>query len=170
MSNKTELSIDKQSTEQQSKSNVYKVLRFSLGTEDYSIKVGYVQTIIELVVVTPLPNTPKFIYGITNLRGTLIPVVDLREMFDMTSSETVSRTVVILDIDSMKVGILVDNVKEVLDIDFSVLQPPLGIPSALGVEYIVGIYRFPSPKTDILLVVDISKIINVAREKVHKFC
>ncbi len=100
------------------------VLWFTLGFEEYAIKVDHVQTVLDELNLTPVPNTPKFVLGVINLRGVIIPVIDLKEMFQMGKSETKTTTSIMLEVDNMKVGLAVDSVKEVLDIDFSALQPP----------------------------------------------
>ncbi len=146
--------------------NLQNVLWFSLGREDYAIKVDHVQTVLDKFTPTPVPNTPRFVLGVINLRGVIIPIVDLKEMFQMPKDETNETMAVVLEIENMKVGIAVDKVREVLDIDFSQLQPPPPSLSGLGAEYVSGIFRLTNK---ILIVVDLSKVINIAKEMVGKY-
>jgi purine-binding chemotaxis protein CheW len=148
--------------------NMQKVLWFALGYEEYGINVEHVQTVIDMAVLTPVPNTPRFCRGVINLRGNLVPVVDLKEMFQMqgAGAPVQNEMMVILDIEGMRVGMLVDRVNEVLEIDFSRLQPPPASVSGFGAEYIIGMFKLT---TQILIVVDIEKVISIAREMISKY-
>ena len=146
--------------------NLQKVLWFALGYEDYGINVEHVQTVIDQAVLTPVPNTPRFVKGVINLRGTLIPIVDLKEMFQMPDTKEGENMMVILEIEEMRVGIMVDRVNEVLEIDFSKLQSPPASVSGFGSEYIIGVFRLPS---EILIIVDIEKVVTIAREMINKY-
>jgi len=146
--------------------NLQNVLWFSLGREDYAIKVDHVQTVLDKFTPTPVPNTPMFVLGVINLRGVIIPIVDLKEMFQMPKEEGQQMMAVVLEIENMKVGIAVDKVREVLDIDFSQLQPPPPSLSGLGADYVSGIFRLTNK---ILIVVDLFKVINIAKEMVSKY-
>ena len=92
---------------------------FSVGNEEYGIPILSVQEIISLPNLTQIPNTPDFIPGVINLRGTIIPLFELRRKFKMKSGELGSNTVVIIvqtDLQSKTVGLIVDNVSDVLSI------------------------------------------------------
>jgi purine-binding chemotaxis protein CheW len=142
------------------------VLWFTLGCEDYAIKVDHVQTVLDEMSLTPVPNTPRFVLGVINLRGVIIPVIDLKEMFQMPRGETDDRMAVVLEIENMRVGVAVDKVKEVLDIDFSGLQAPPPSLSGLGAEYVKGIHRMGNK---ILIVIELLKVINIAKEMISKY-
>lgn len=147
--------------------NLQKVLWFKLGYEDYAISVEFVQTVVTEGLLTPVPNTPRFVRGVINLRGTLMPVVDLKEMFQMPGARDDADTMmVILEAGTMKVGIIVDKVNEVLEIDYSKLQPPPASVSGFGAEYIVGMFKLPN---QILIIVDIEKVLNIAKEMISKY-
>jgi purine-binding chemotaxis protein CheW len=146
--------------------NLQSVLWFTLGTEDYAIRVDHVQTVLDEMILTPVPNTPRFALGVINLRGLIIPVVDLKEMFQMPKGDIKDRMAIVVEVDNMRVGIAVDNVREVLDIDFSKLQPPPPSLSGLGSEYVVGMYRLAE---NILIVVDLVKVIHIAKEMISKY-
>ncbi|MFC1474409.1 chemotaxis protein CheW [bacterium] len=107
--------------------NMQNVLWFSLGEEEYAIKVDDVQSVLDEFTLTPIPNTPGFVLGVINLRGLIIPVVDLKRMFQMPREEKENPMIIVLEmseLESTRVGIVVDTVNEVLEIDFSTLQPP----------------------------------------------
>lgn len=149
--------------------NLQSVLWFTLGSEQYAIKVDEVKTVIDEFTITPMPNVPRFVRGIINLRGTIIPIIDLKQMFQMPRQDKEDFMVVVLqipEVDHVDVGIIVDKVNEVLDIDFSALQPPPPSLSGLGSEYVVGIHKTQS---NVLIVVDIVRVVQIAREMVGKY-
>ena len=146
--------------------NLQKVLWFSLGNENYAIIVEHVQTVLDYALITPVPNTPRFVKGVINLRGTLMPVIDLKDMFQMQRGEKSDNMMVILEVATMKVGIQVDKVNEVLEVDFSKIQPPPPSVSGFGAEYIIGMFKLPS---QILIIIDIEKVIHIAKEMNSKF-
>ena len=146
--------------------NLQKVLWFSLGNENYAIIVEHVQTVLDYALITPVPNTPRFVKGVINLRGTLMPVIDLKDMFQMRRGEKTDNMMVILEVATMKVGIQVDKVNEVLEVDFSKIQPPPPSVSGFGAEYIIGMFKLPS---QILIIIDIEKVIHIAKEMNSKF-
>ena len=142
-------------------------LEIDKGTDSAEIrKPDKSQSVSDDMLLTPIPNTPKFVLGVINLRGVIIPIIDLKIMFQMPKSETDDRMAVVLKVDNMQVGIAVDRVKEVLDIDYSKMQPPPSSLSGLGAEYVVGIHKHD---TNILIIVDIVKVINIAREMINKY-
>ncbi len=142
------------------------VLWFKLGSEDYAIKVDSVQTVLDEFSLTPVPNTPKFVKGVINLRGVIVPVVDLKELFQMPLDDVETEMIVVLELDNMKVGIAVDRVMEVLAVDFSALQPPPPSLSGLGAEYVTGLCKHEAL---VLITVDIVKAINIAKEMLGKY-
>lgn len=102
-----------------------KYLTFRVDDGDYGIEISYVTEIIEVQDITPVPHTPDFIKGITNLRGTITPIIDLRLRFGHTETEYTDRTcIIVLSMDEVSVGLIVDEVQEVADIDDTNIQPP----------------------------------------------
>lgn len=101
-------------------------LTFSLGKETYGIEIKYVTEIIGLQVITEIPELPKYIKGIINLRGKVIPVMDIRLRFKKEALEYNDRTcVIVVDINDISIGIIVDSVAEVLTIpEVDIVEPP----------------------------------------------
>lgn len=101
-------------------------LTFSLGKETYGIEIKYVTEIIGLQVITEIPELPKYIKGIINLRGKVIPVMDIRLRFKKEELEYNDRTcVIVVDINDISIGIIVDSVAEVLTIpEVDIVEPP----------------------------------------------
>jgi purine-binding chemotaxis protein CheW len=94
-----------------------KYLSFKLGDEFYGVNIKHVSEIIELQKISPVPETPHYVKGVINLRGKIIPVVDLRLKFRMPEREYDDRTcIVLIRIDGVDTGLIVDTVNEVLDI------------------------------------------------------
>lgn len=91
---------------------------FRLGKEEYAIDISFAQEIIRIPEFNKLPNVPDFIEGIINLRGKIIPVLDLKKRFEINHTEIGSDSrLLILELDGMKVGIIVDDVSEVMRVD-----------------------------------------------------
>lgn len=101
-------------------------LIFSLGSEDYGIEIRYVLEIIGLQTITQVPELPRYIKGIINLRGKIIPVMDIRLRFKKKAKEYNDRTcVIVVDIQGLSIGLIVDRVSEVLTIpEQDTVEPP----------------------------------------------
>lgn len=100
-------------------------LTFSLGEEVFGIEIKYVTEIIGMQSITKVPEVPDYIKGIINLRGKIIPVIDVRLKFGKEAIEYNDRTcIVVIDIEEISVGLIVDNVEEVLTIDDEAIAPP----------------------------------------------
>ena len=96
---------------------------FNLGLEEYAINISYAQEIIRIPKFTKIPNVPIFIEGIFNLRGKVIPVFDLKKRFGIAQTDRgVDCRLLILELDGMKAGIIVDDVSEVIRIDEESIQ------------------------------------------------
>lgn len=96
---------------------------FNLGLEEYAINISYAQEIIRIPKFTRLPNSPSFIEGVFNLRGKVIPVYNLKKRFGVDQSErNIDSRLLIVELESMMVGIIVDDVSEVIKIDEQSIQ------------------------------------------------
>jgi purine-binding chemotaxis protein CheW len=117
-----------------------KFLTFSLGNESYGIEIKYVTEIIGIQPVTEVPELPEYIKGIINLRGKIIPVMDVRIRFKKSCIEYNERTcIIVIDIGDISIGLIVDRVAEVLKIpDEDIAQPP-DISKTSGNRFIKGI-------------------------------
>ena len=122
-----------------------KYMTFQLAGEDYGLEILKVREIIGLLQITPIPRAPDFIRGVINLRGRVIPVVDLRVKFGLPATDATEQTVVIVlqvEVDgrTLTMGVLVDRVLEVLNIDATAIEPPpdLGRVSA-NADFILGV-------------------------------
>jgi len=139
-------------------SNMLKYLLFHLGTGEYGIEISRVTGIEDLQKITRIPDMPSFMKGVINLRGKVIPVIDLRLRFGMEERACDDRTcILITDIQSLSVGLIVDTVTVVMDMDTSAIDPPPSFTSGSGKErYIHGLARMGD---EVKILVDVEKII-----------
>jgi purine-binding chemotaxis protein CheW len=137
-----------------------KLLTFSLGSEGYGISILKVKEIIGMMDITPIPRTPEFIKGVINLRGKIIPVMDLRIKFGMNAKEYDERTCVIVTEVLMSgvqklLGVVVDMVSEVVTISQDQIEPPPEYGSALEHSSILGIGKI---KDRVVIILDIDEV------------
>jgi purine-binding chemotaxis protein CheW len=121
-----------------------KYLTFHLGNQDYGIDIGidikYVTEIKEIQTLTEVPDMPSFIIGIINLRGKVIPVMDVRRRFHLPTREYDERTcIIVVNLNDTVIGLVVDKVNEVLNIPFNQIEPPPEGGNGGGRRYIQGI-------------------------------
>lgn len=116
-----------------------KFLIFMLDSEHYAIEIRYVTEIIGMQVITEVPEMPDYIKGIINLRGKIIPVMDVRLRFRKVPMAYNDRTcVIVIDIDDISIGLIVDRVSEVLSIPEQEIVPPPGVKEG-GSRFIKGV-------------------------------
>ena len=138
-----------------------KYMTFKLAEEEYGLEILKVREIIGLMEITRVPRTDSFIRGVINLRGKVIPVVDLRLKFGMPKIEATDQTVIIVvqyafnEID-FTMGILVDEVLEVISIDSDQIEPPPSFGSAIDTEFILGIGK---TEKRVIFLLDIGKVL-----------
>lgn len=123
-----------------------KYLTFSLESEEYGIGILKVKEIIGMLPITSVPRTPEFVKGVINLRGKVIPVIDLRSKFDMKSISYNDRTcIIVVEIDAAQstvlIGIVVDTVSEVLNIKEDEIEETPAFGTKLDTRYILGMAK-----------------------------
>jgi purine-binding chemotaxis protein CheW len=129
-------------TKGDSKHELIQLVSFNLSTEEYAVEVLKVREIIRLTAITHVPNTPSFIEGIINLRGKVIPIVSLRNRFNMPYADADQHTrIMVMDIDGKLMGFVVDGVSEVIRISSGEIQPPPQMVGGTGTDqdYICGV-------------------------------
>jgi purine-binding chemotaxis protein CheW len=133
-------------------------LVFTLGDEEYGIDILKVQEIRGYDQVTRIANTPSFIKGVTNLRGVIVPIIDLRLKFDQPDVEYNDNTVVIvLNLVQRVVGIVVDGVSDVLSLTQDQIRPAPEFAVTMSTEYMTGLGALGER---MLILVDIEKLLN----------
>lgn len=152
------------SNEREAKTNTRegKYLTFSLAEEEYGIGILKVKEIIGMITITAVPQTPSHVKGVINLRGKVIPVIDLRLKFGMPTMDYTERTCIIVieiskDDGHILIGILVDSVSEVLNIKGADIEDTPNFGTRLNTDYILGMAK-TGGKIKILL--DIDKVMN----------
>jgi purine-binding chemotaxis protein CheW len=138
------------------------LVTFQLGEELYGINIMDVKEIVRVQAIRAIPNAPTYVEGIFNLRSEIIPIINLHKRFHlkkMASSEEdeLLSGFVILDIDGMKLGIIIDRISRVITIEKEDIQPPPQMFSGIGAEYIMGVVR---QEQGSLIILDIRDLFN----------
>jgi len=135
-----------------------KYLTFLLDKEVYAIEIKYVTEIIGFQPITEVPELPDYIKGIINLRGKIIPVMDVRLRFKKQPAEYNDRTcIIVIDVQNISVGLIVDNVSEVLSISDDSIVPPPEISRGTENRYIKAIGKV---ENDVKLILDCNKLLS----------
>ncbi|MGC9313497.1 MAG: chemotaxis protein CheW [Sediminispirochaetaceae bacterium] len=136
------------------------LVTFQLGQELYGIDIMSVDGIVRVEDVRPIPNAPIYVEGIFNLRGEIIPIINLHKRFQikkavMSEEDKLLSGFIIIEIDGMKLGMVIDKVSRVLTIDLDKMQPPPQMISGIGAEYIQGVVKRDE---GYLIVLDIQRL------------
>ena len=139
-----------------------KYLTFTLADEEYGIGILKVKEIIGMMAITSVPRTPDFVKGVINLRGKVIPVIDLRLKFGMPAIDYTDRTCIIvveIDADDMtiQIGIVVDAVSEVLNIKEEEIENAPSFGTSINMDYILGMAKIDS---GVKILLDIDKVLS----------
>lgn len=135
-----------------------KFLTFFLAEEEYGLEILKVETIIGVLAITPVPRTPEFIRGVVNLRGQVIPIVDLRLKFGMESIEqTEESCIIVVQTQGIQMGVIVDRVSEVLDIAAENIEDAPSFGMNVNTDYILGIGKSDDR---VKLLLDIDRVLS----------
>ncbi len=133
-------------------------LTFTLGKEDYGIEIKYVTEIIGIQPITQVPELPDYLKGIINLRGKIIPVMDVRLRFRKEPLDYTDRTcIIVIDINETSIGLIVDTVSEVASIDDEDIMPPPNSKTGFNNKYVKGIGKLGN---EVKLLLDCGKILS----------
>lgn len=143
---------------------VRQYLTFKLEEETFALDVGKVREILDYTNITKVPQTPEFMKGVINLRGSVVPVVDMRLKFKMPRQErTVDTCIIVVEIvidsDATILGALVDSVQEVFELEPSQVEPPPRIGAKLSTEFIQGMGKRDD---QFVIILDIDKVFSSA--------
>jgi purine-binding chemotaxis protein CheW len=135
-------------------------LTFKLRDEIFALDISRVREVLDFTVVTKVPRTPDFMRGVINLRGCVVPVIDLRLKFGMTATEkTVNTCVIILEVEvdneTVILGVLADSVQEVMDLDTDHIEPAPRIGTRLRTDFIKGMGKH---NDQFLMILEIDKV------------
>ena len=141
-------------------SETIQVVSFKLGSEEYGVDIAQVQEINRMVAVTHVPRAPQFMEGVINLRGQLIPIIDLRARFGMPRAEHTKNTrIVVTEIGTKRVGMVVDSVSEVLRLAVDQIEPAPEMITGVDTEYIRGVGKIDDR---LIILLDLAKVISTA--------
>lgn len=131
---------------------------FNLENEKYSVKISQVQEIIRLQDITPIPQSPPFVEGVINLRGKIVTVIDLAKKFGLgETAKTKAARIIVVEEASNVVGMMVDEVSQVVRVNDDQIEPASAIAASVGTEYIKGVCKLGE---DLVIFLDLSKVLN----------
>lgn len=143
------------------KEKAMQLVGFNIGSELFGVNILSVQEIIRTTPITPIPDSPDFIEGVINLRGNIIPVIDLRKRLNLLSEgfDKESLWIVILNVDNRVTGFIVDHVTQVLKINADIIKPaPDLVIAGLQSQYIMGVCKIDDR---LLVLLDFNQILRV---------
>ncbi len=133
------------------------LVTFTIANEEFGVDILRVQEIIRFMEITKVPNAPHFVEGVINLRGKVIPIVDLRTRFGLVGKDKDSHTrIIVVDIQNTIVGFVVDSVSEVLRIKHDTVEPPPPVVAGIESEYIKGVGKLDDK---LLILLDLDKLL-----------
>ncbi|MCL1915757.1 MAG: chemotaxis protein CheW [Desulfovibrionaceae bacterium] len=134
------------------------LVTFSIGEEEFGVDILKVQEIIRTMEITKVPRAQDFVEGVINLRGKVIPIIDLRRRFGLSSKAHDKHTrIIVIEISNMIVGFVVDSVSEVLRIPSSTVEPPPPVVAGVESEYISGVGKLHDR---LLILLDLDKLLS----------
>ena len=147
------------SSDNHTNGDLLQLVTFEIGEEEFGIDILKVQEIIRTIAITKVPNSPPHVEGVINLRGKVIPVIDLRSRFMMEYRQHDNQTrIIVVDLHRVVIGFVVDGVSEVLRIQSSTVEPPPPVVSGIESEYIKGVGKLDNR---LLILLDLDKLIPI---------
>jgi len=132
---------------------------FGLGKENYGVDISAVEAIIKMQPITVVPHTPHYVEGVTNLRGAVLPVIDLRKRFGLELDEISKNSrIVVIVLGKMKVGMIVDGVSEVLQVPEDAIEPTPSMITSVDTTFITGIAKL---ENKLVILLDLSKVLSL---------
>jgi purine-binding chemotaxis protein CheW len=133
------------------------LVSFNIGQEEFGLGIQSIQEINRMVEITRVPNSPDFVSGVINLRGKVIPIINLRKRFGFPPKENDRNTrIIVVELGTMVVGFVVDAVSEVLRIPKNITEPPPSIVAGIGSEYITAVAKL---ENRLLILLDLERIL-----------
>lgn len=136
------------------------LVTFSIGEEEFGVDILKVQEIIRTMEITKVPRAEAFVEGVINLRGKVIPILDLRRRFKLPSKAHDKHTrIIVIEMNNMIVGFVVDSVSQVLRIPSNTVEPPPPVVAGVDSEYISGVGKL---QDSLLILLDLNKLLSSA--------
>ncbi len=137
----------------------HQLVVFELANEFYGINIAVVESIIKMQAITQLPQTPAYLKGVTNLRGTVLPVIDLRNRFGLDAQKDTRQTrIIIVTMGNIKVGMMVDGVSEVLRISDESVEPLPPMINSVNSVFLKGIARL---EDRLIILLEVEKVLDL---------
>jgi purine-binding chemotaxis protein CheW len=138
--------------------DIIQLVTFKIDNEEFGIDILKVEEIIKLVSITKIPNSPEFVEGVIDLRGKLIPIIDLRVRLKRNKKNFDNNTrVIVVEVSGMIVGFIVDSVKEVIRIPNKIIEPPPSLVIDGSADYITAIGKL---EDRLLILLDLEKVLD----------
>jgi len=135
---------------------------FDLANEHYGVDIGAVESIIKMQEITVVPRAPRFVEGVTNLRGAVLPVIDLRKRFGLPAEQTTRETrIVVAEIGGISAGMVVDGVSEVLRVPEEAVEPPSPLVMTVDSAFITGIAKV---NERLVILLNLSKVLSLEEQ------
>lgn len=145
-------------TQKRQDDELLQLVTFSIGEEEFGVDILKVQEIIRTMEITKVPRAPEFVEGVINLRGKVIPIIDLRRRFGLSSKDHDKHTrIIVIEINNMIVGFVVDSVSEVLRIPAGTVEPPPPVVAGMESEYISGVGKL---QDRLLILLDLDRLLS----------
>jgi len=142
----------------QTNETIYQLVSFVVENEEFGVDILKVQEIIRTVEITRVPKSPAFVEGVINLRGKIVPVIDLRTRFGIERKAHDNETrIIVVELPDKVVGFLVDRVKEVIRVEKSVIEPPPELTTNVSANYITGVAKL---QDRLLILLDLDKVLS----------
>lgn len=134
------------------------LVTFQVADEEFAVSILQVQEINRMLPITRVPHSPPCVEGVINLRGHIIPVIDLRKRFGLDVIERGSQSrIIVVEVDTRVIGFVVDQVREVLRIQDTIVEPPPSITSQVDVAYIEGVAKL---EDRLLILLNLSQLLD----------
>lgn len=142
------------------------LVTFKLGNEEYGINISLAREIIKTVEITPVPKSPHFVSGLINLRGIIVPVIDLRKLFDIDShGDKDKNRIIVVEVNDRTLGIAVDTISEVRNLNPSNIEPIPPTVSVIDHKYLDGVGKIGE---HILILLKLEKVLSSENLMVFK--
>lgn len=159
----TETTTDIKNASQGKSEELLQLVSFNIGDEEFGVDILKVQEINRMLDVTRVPNAPEYVDGVINLRGKVIPIIDLRRRFGLERKEHDKNTrIVVVELSGKVVGFVVDAVSEVLRIPKSVTEQPPPIVAGIGADYITAVGKL---EDRLLILLDLEKVLSLEESR-----
>jgi len=147
----------------QTNETIYQLVSFVVENEEFGVDILKVQEIIRTVDITRVPKSPDFVEGVINLRGKIVPVIDLRKRFGIGKKDRDNETrIIVVELTDKVVGFLVDKVKEVIRVEKSIIEPPPELTTNIDSSYITGVAKL---QDRLLILLDLDRVLSSSEQE-----